>query len=163
MALASARPSSAPEPREQNSNVSSSRLSPLPPVVTDERLNKLWPQPKSIRQLSGEPAPYPAVLPLTISPGIGGESVHRVMDVFELHKNKFRAVQRRVCLNDAEPISDCVSSASSDCKIHCCGTLFDITSLIQLQSSISCLRLRELTPSQVTQPRPLNYKFMATA
>ena len=73
--------------------------------------------------LSGEPVPYPAVLPLTISPGGGaaGESVHRVMDVFELHKNKFRAVQRRVCLNDAEPISDCVSGASSDCKIHCCG------------------------------------------
>ena len=122
--MASARPSSAPEPREQHSTVSSSRLSPLPPVVTDERLNKLWPQPKSIRQLSGEPVPYPTVLPLTISPGGGaaGESVHRVMDVFELHKNKFRAVQRRVCLNDAEPISDCVSGASSDCKIHCCGT-----------------------------------------
>ena len=146
MALASARPSSAPEPREQNSNVSSSRLSPLPPVVTDERLNKLWPQPKSIRQLSGEPVPYPAVLPLTISPGIGGESVHRVMDVFELHKNKFRTVQRRVCLNDAEPISDCVSSASSDCKIHCSGTLFDITWLIQLQFT-SWLRLREFKPS----------------
>ena len=127
LSLASARPSSAPEPRSHHSTVSSSRLSPLPPVVTDERLNKLWPQPRSIRQLSGEPVPYPPVLPLTISPS-GGESVHRVMDVFELHKSKFRAVQRRVCLNDSEPISDSVSgSASSDCKIHCCGTGFDLT------------------------------------
>ena len=122
LALASARPSSAPEPREQRSAVSS-RLSPLPPVVTDERLNKLWPQPKSIRQLSGEPVPYPDVLPLTVSPG--GESVHRIMDVFELHKNKFRSVQRRICLNEAGPISDCISNSSSECKIHCCGKLFN--------------------------------------
>ena len=127
-------------------------------MVTDERLNKLWPQPKSIRQLSGEPVPYPAVLPLTISPGIGGESVHRVMDVFELHKNKFRTVQRRVCLNDAEPISDCVSSASSDCKIHCSGTLFDITLLVGLGCVNSSPVLHKFT-----QPRPLNNKFMATS
>lgn len=91
-------------------------------MVTDERLNKLWPQPKSIRQLSGEPVPFPDVLPLTVSPG--GESVHRIMDVFELHKNKFRSVQRRICLNEAGPISDCVSNSSPECKIHCCGKLF---------------------------------------
>ena len=53
----------------------SSRLSPLPPVITDERLNLLWPQPMLIRQLSGEPFVYPKQLPLTVSPG--KESVHK--------------------------------------------------------------------------------------
>ena len=53
----------------------SSRLSPLPPVITDDRLNILWPQPSFIRQLGSEPCLFPDELPMTVSPG--RESIHK--------------------------------------------------------------------------------------
>ena len=43
--------------------------SPVPPVITDERLNLLWPQPKHIHQLSGVPCRFRKRLTLSVSPG----------------------------------------------------------------------------------------------
>ncbi len=43
--------------------------SPLAPVITDERLNYLWPQPTVIKQLQAEPVVFPKELQLSVSPG----------------------------------------------------------------------------------------------
>ncbi len=51
------------------------RSSPVNPVITDERLNLLWPQPSSVQQLAGEPILIPEKMPLSVSPG--KESVHK--------------------------------------------------------------------------------------
>ena len=43
--------------------------SPVPPLITDERLNLLWPQPKHIQQLSGNPCQFRKRMALSVSPG----------------------------------------------------------------------------------------------
>jgi hypothetical protein len=43
--------------------------SPVPTLITDERLNLLWPQPKHIHQLSGVPCRFRKRLALSVSPG----------------------------------------------------------------------------------------------
>ena len=43
--------------------------SPVPPLITDERLNLIWPQPKHIRQLDGASCQFRKRLTLTVSPG----------------------------------------------------------------------------------------------
>ena len=42
-------------------------ISPLAPVITDERLNLIWPQPSLVKQLTGEPFVFPNQMPLTVS------------------------------------------------------------------------------------------------
>ena len=46
-----------------------SPLSPVPPVITDERFNLLCPQPKQIHQLSDEQNFFPDRMTISISPG----------------------------------------------------------------------------------------------
>ena len=43
--------------------------SPVPPLITDERLNLLWPQPKHIQQLAGHPCQFRKRMALSVSPG----------------------------------------------------------------------------------------------
>ena len=43
--------------------------SPVPPLITDERLNLIWPQPKHVRQLDGASCQFRKRLTLTVSPG----------------------------------------------------------------------------------------------
>ena len=43
--------------------------SPVPPLITDERLNLLWPQPKHIQQLAGNPCQFRKRMALSVSPG----------------------------------------------------------------------------------------------
>ena len=43
--------------------------SPVPPLITDERLNLLWPQPKHIHQLAGNPCQFRKRMALSVSPG----------------------------------------------------------------------------------------------
>ena len=43
--------------------------SPVPPLITDERLNLIWPQPKHVRQLDGGSCQFRKRLTLTVSPG----------------------------------------------------------------------------------------------
>ena len=45
------------------------RSSPVPPLITDERLNLIWPQPKHVHQLAGTPCRFRKRLTLTVSPG----------------------------------------------------------------------------------------------
>jgi hypothetical protein len=54
------------------------RVSPLPSVITDERLNLLWPQPTWMQQLSSADERinrFPPKLRLTLSPG--KHSIHQ--------------------------------------------------------------------------------------
>ena len=44
-------------------------LSPVPPVITDERFNLLCPQPKHMNQLSDEQNFFPDRMTISISPG----------------------------------------------------------------------------------------------
>ena len=44
-------------------------LSPVPPVITDERFNLLCPQPKRMNQLSDEQNFFPDRMTISISPG----------------------------------------------------------------------------------------------
>ncbi len=53
----------------QMQNLLMEPVGPLPPVITDERLNRLWPQPNTIKQLEAEPVVFPKDLQLTVSPG----------------------------------------------------------------------------------------------
>ena len=43
--------------------------SPVQPLITDERLNLIWPQPKHVRQLDGDSCQFRKRLTLTVSPG----------------------------------------------------------------------------------------------
>ena len=60
---------------ENNSNPSISaynsgkRSSPIPPLITDERLNLIWPQPKHVNQLAGAHCHFRKRLALTVAPG----------------------------------------------------------------------------------------------
>ena len=60
---------------ESNSNpsnnafISGKRSSPIPPLITDERLNLIWPQPKHVNQLTGAPCHFRKRLALTVAPG----------------------------------------------------------------------------------------------
>ena len=49
-------------------------LSPVPPVITDERFNLLCPSPKHMHQLSDEVNFLPERMTISISPGI--HSIH---------------------------------------------------------------------------------------
>ncbi len=42
--------------------------SPLAPVITDERLDFLWPRPAVVRQLQAEPIVFPPDLQVTVAP-----------------------------------------------------------------------------------------------
>ena len=49
--------------------ISGKRSSPVPPLITDERLNLIWPQPKHVHQLAGTPCQFQKRLALSVSPG----------------------------------------------------------------------------------------------
>jgi hypothetical protein len=50
-------------------------ISPIPPVITDERFNLLWPQPKHMHQLSDDLNLFPNKMSVSVSPG--KESIHK--------------------------------------------------------------------------------------
>lgn len=56
-------------------SLSARASSPVPPVITDERLNLLWPPPSVVRQLAGEPIVFPKDMQLTVS--TGGTDIHK--------------------------------------------------------------------------------------
>ena len=63
---------------EQSLIIDSNRItstSPIPPLITDERLNLLWPQPKHVHQLSGNACRFKKRMALSVSPG--PVSVHK--------------------------------------------------------------------------------------
>lgn len=117
------------------------RFSPLPPVITDERLNLLWPQPQFIRQLHGEPRIFPNELPMTISPGI--ESIHKILDIFEFHQERFRALNRRVFLNHKCPLDTHINEEHSS-VLHCAvqAGLFHVRGSYNLHISETKIRIQ---------------------
>eukprot|EP00095_Tigriopus_kingsejongensis_P012477 maker-scaffold323_size206388-snap-gene-1.15 protein:Tk12477 transcript:maker-scaffold323_size206388-snap-gene-1.15-mRNA-1 annotation:"Tankyrase-1" len=125
----------------QQALCSQGRLSPLPPVITDERLNLLWPQPQFMRQLNGEPLAFPNELPMTISPGV--VSIHKIMDIFEFHQGKFRALDRRVFLNNKCPIDTNITEDHSSI-LHCAvqAGLFHVRGSYNLHISDSKIRIQ---------------------
>ncbi|TRY72713.1 hypothetical protein TCAL_01136 [Tigriopus californicus] len=117
------------------------RFSPLPPVITDERLNLLWPQPQFIRQLHGEPKIFPNELPMTVSPGI--VSIHKILDIFEFHQQRFRALNRRVFLNHKSPLDTHIIEEHSS-VLHCAvqAGLFHVRGSYNLHISETKIRIQ---------------------
>ena len=65
-----------PETNGLNGSVTTEAASsPTPPLITDERLNLLWPQPKHVQQLSGDICWFPRHIILSVAPST--ESVHK--------------------------------------------------------------------------------------
>jgi len=88
-----------------------SPLSPVPPVITDERFNLLCPQPKQIHQLSDEQNFFPDRMTISISPG--RHSIHDVLDVWDIYRGLFMRIKRRIHLSESQP-RNC-----KEAHIHC--------------------------------------------
>ncbi|XP_064621643.1 uncharacterized protein LOC135484263 isoform X2 [Lineus longissimus] len=65
---------------------------PPPPLVTDERLNNLWPQPQKIVQKDGKPFRPSEVLHFYIAEGVTKGSAHRILDILNLKKEELNGL-----------------------------------------------------------------------
>ncbi|XP_046371371.2 uncharacterized protein LOC124145584 isoform X2 [Haliotis rufescens] len=81
-------------------------MSPLRAVVTEEKLNLLWPQPQSIVQGGGQPFVIQDHLPVIVA---GGPifSHTRIMGVWESQKGHFEAVGVKLGLEMLSPLNVC--------------------------------------------------------
>lgn len=93
------------------------RISPVPPVITDERLNLLWPQPKLVQQLSQILNVFPHRMSLSVSPG--KHSVHDILDVWDTHRGMLGRLHRRVHLSENHPRPNKDTYTADDCTIFC--------------------------------------------
>ncbi|CAG7716281.1 unnamed protein product [Allacma fusca] len=94
---------------------------PIQPIVTDASLSLLWPQPKSLHQLEG--LHFRPEKTLHVSVVRTTESVHRILDVFSIHKDVFECLGFDVVAQQVEGFlgsSANNSSCNHSSHIQCC-------------------------------------------
>lgn len=80
------------------------------PVVTEEQLSLLWPQPQSIIQKEGKPFTPSGSIRIYLS-SIADINIHSLVEVWDSHKSKFESI-------GLIPVVDLLSPAS-ECNTQC--------------------------------------------
>lgn len=93
---------------EINSSIPALQV-PVRPVITDARLHWLWPPPKEVRQLAG--APFELAPPWNVAfVGCAGPLLHRVLDIWDVHKPHLTALG----------VDPAIADATQSARLICC-------------------------------------------
>ncbi|XP_043220663.1 uncharacterized protein LOC122381028 isoform X4 [Amphibalanus amphitrite] len=66
-------------------------LRPVRPLVTDQRLHLLWPQPQRLEQLDGPPFCPSETITVALARSCGAE-LHRILDTWDVYRSEFSSL-----------------------------------------------------------------------
>jgi len=91
-------------------------------MVTDEKLNLLWPQPQHLQQLPGSPVTIPPHLHLVISSLSPGHTLHSVLDVWQTHREELNEIGHTASIKAVDQPGLCAAGAG-EIEINICEEL----------------------------------------
>ncbi|CAL1681579.1 unnamed protein product [Lasius platythorax] len=102
--------------------------------------NLLWPQPKAVIELKNFTAPFIAGKELFISIIQGSESVHKILDVWEISRTHLLELGHDVKIGEVQPsCGKLLNDITIECIVN--KNLFNITDGYQLHITQNCIKV----------------------